>query len=472
VLVPILGTSYGEALESGEIELRFDPDEGSFSAWYYEHRLPITPTRYTEILDKVITEARARDMLGGWKLIELAARHRGPRNPSREKAPALKAELAGITEGREVIERGLKAYRPKDGGPAAVLALHHLLERQHYRVAHWRLSGSDINYRRFFDINTLAGLRVEELRTFGAIHRAVARLIAEGRLQGLRLDHIDGLRDPHQYLQRLQRLLGTVWRPRHRDRFYVIVEKILAEDEPMPRFPGIAGTTGYEWLNVISRVLVDGHGLTTLDCVWQEASGERRSFDAVVIECKRVVLATILAAEFTVLARLLDRIAAGHYSTRDYSAERLRHALELFVLHFDVYRTYITPSGASLEDRAIIAAAIEKARAEWVGADATIFDFLQDALTLDLVKPPRVGHSSARVRRFAFKVQQFTGPAMAKALEDTAFYRFHRLLAFNEVGGNPAAGALSVADFHARNPRHQAWRRRARAHSGPAGASG
>ena len=451
VLIPILGTSYGEALENGEIELRYDAEEGSFSAWYYEHRLPISPTRYAEILDKVTTEGRARDMLGGWKLIELAARYRGPNNPPREKAPMLKAELASMTEGREVIERGLKAYRPKDGGAVAVLALHHLLERQHYRLAHWRLSGSDINYRRFFDINTLAGLRVEDPRTFGAIHHLVARLLAEGRLHGLRLDHIDGLRDPHQYLQRLQRLVGTAWRPPRRgERLYVIVEKILADDERMPHFPGVAGTTGYEWLNVISRVLADGQGLTKLDSVWQEASGDRRPFETVLIESKRLVVATLLSAEFTVLARLLDRIAAGHYSTRDYTAARLRDALELYILHFHVYRTYITVAGPSPEDRATISHAIETARAEWIGPDATIFDFLREALTLDLVKPPRVGHSSARVRRFAFKVQQFTGPVMAKSLEDTAFYRFHRLLAFNEVGGNPAADALSVSQFHGR----------------------
>ena len=451
VLIPILGSSYGEALENGEIELRYDVSEGSFSAWYFEHRLPISPTRYAEMIDRIVSEAGATDTPGGRRLTELARRYRGPRNPARQGAPALKAALAGIAEASDIIERGLAAYRPKAGGRTAIIALDHLLDRQHYRLAHWRLSASDINYRRFFDINSLAGLRVEDTEAFNAIHRLAARLIAEGHLQGLRLDHIDGLRDPQQYLQRLQRLISGVWRPkRPRDRFFVIVEKILAENERLPRFAGVAGTTGYEFLNDISRVLADGGGLATLDRTWQEVSADRRTFDDILIESKRRVLSDILSSEFTVLARLLDRISAGHYSTRDYTAARLSAALELFILHFPVYRTYITRSSPSQTDRGIIEAAIAKARAEWVGPDASIFDLLRDALTLDLVKPPRVGHSSARVRRFAFKVQQFTGPMMAKSLEDTAFYRYHRLLAFNEVGGRPDAEPLSVADFHAR----------------------
>jgi (1->4)-alpha-D-glucan 1-alpha-D-glucosylmutase len=272
-------------------------------------------------------------------------------------------------------------------------------------------------------------------------------LIAEGRLHGLRLDHIDGLRDPQQYLQRLQRMIGSV-RPAQRSRFYIVVEKILAEHEHLPRFPGVAGTTGYEWLNMLSRVLVDRDGLAQLDEIWHRVSGDPRLFEEILHAAKRRVLSTILVSEFTVLARLLDRIAAGHYTTRDYAADRLSLALRLFILHFPVYRTYLTAAGPSREDRAIIDGAIMKARAEWIGPDGSIFDVLRDAVTLDLVKPTRAGHSISRVRRFAFKLQQFTGPVMAKALEDTAFYRYHRLLALNEVGANPAAGALSADDFH------------------------
>ena len=449
VLIPILGSSYSEALEGGEIALRYDAGEGSFSAWYYEHRLPIGPSRYGEVLQRVVADAAAMEEPAGRKLLDLARQYRGPHNPPRSQASAFKAELAAIAGGKEVIERGSRAYDPNSGGPGAVLALHHLLERQHYRLAYWRLAGSEINYRRFFDINSLAGLRVEDAGTFAAMHDLVRRLIAAGCLHGLRLDHIDGLRDPHQYFRRLQRLTD-VEKPSGKSPFYVIVEKILADGERLPRFAGVCGTTGYEWLNVISRVLTDDHGLSVLERTWREVSGDGRNFDEILIEAKRRVIANILASEFTVLTRLLARIASGHYATRDYTAERLRTAFELFILHFPIYRTYVTASGPSRDDRALIETALARARADWFGSDIGIFDFLRDVLTLDLVSSGRTGYSIARARRFAFKVQQFTGPMMAKSLEDTAFYRYHRLLALNEVGGHAAASALSIPEFHDR----------------------
>jgi (1->4)-alpha-D-glucan 1-alpha-D-glucosylmutase len=204
VLVPILGRTYGEALEAGEIELRYDAAEGSFSAWYFEHRLPIEPSRYGEILQKVVSEAGAAETPAGRKLLELAARHRGPNNPPRLEAPAFKAELAAVADGQEVIERGLAAYRPKSGAAGAMLALHRLLERQHYRLAHWRLASSEINYRRFFDINDLAALSMEKPAVFAATHGLILRLLREGKVHGVRIDHPDGLYNPQQYLHRLQ----------------------------------------------------------------------------------------------------------------------------------------------------------------------------------------------------------------------------------------------------------------------------
>ena len=447
VLLPIIGSSYGEALEKGEIELRYDPGEGSFSAWYFEHRLPIAPERYSEILRTVVKEARVEDGAAGKRILELASRYRGLRHPNRREAPTFKAELRDIAGSADIIARGLSAYRAGPDRAAQILALHHLLERQHYKLGHWRLASSDINYRRFFDVNTLAGLRVEDSGTFDAIHRLVRKLIAEGKLQGLRLDHIDGLRDPAQYFQRLRRLIrdaqGNDARP-----FYMVIEKILGEREKLPAFSGVHGTTGYEWLNAITQVLVDGKGLEPLDEVWRQVSNMSPKLEPVLKDAKRRVLETLLTSEFTVLTRLLARIAGGHYSTRDYSADSLRQALELYILHFPVYRTYLTSAATSGHDRALISESVERARADWFAADEGIFDFLRDTLTMDLIKPGRAAHSAPRVRRFALKVQQFTGPVMAKSLEDTAFYRYHRLLALNEVGGDPSAGALSVDAFH------------------------
>ena len=447
VLLPILGSSYGDALERGEIELRYDASEGSFSCWYYEHRLPIAPERYGEVLRVVVKDAGAEASEAGKRILTLAARHRGFRHPNREEAPRFKEELKGIAGGAEIIARGLSAYRSGADRNTPTLALHHLLERQHYRLGHWRLASSDINYRRFFDVNTLAGLRVEEAGTFEAAHRLVRRLIAEGRLQGLRLDHIDGLRDPAQYFQRLRRLIREAQRDTTTP-FYVVVEKILGEGERLHNFAGVHGTTGYEWMNTLAHLLIDGKGLGPLDEVWRQVSNQPPKLQPVLKEAKRRVLETLLTSEFTVLVRLLARIASGHYSTRDFSADSLRQALELYVLHFPVYRTYLTAAGPAALDRALIEMTIARARTEWYAADEGIFDFLRDALTMDLIKPGRPPHSAPRVRRFALKLQQFTGPLMAKSLEDTAFYRYHRLLALNEVGGDPAADALTIPAFH------------------------
>ena len=264
----------------------------------------------------------------------------------------------------------------------------------------------------------------------------------------MRLDHIDGLRDPVQYFQRLKRLVQDAQGAQSKP-LYVVIEKILGEHEPLTPFAGVHGTTGYEWLNTISQVMVHGEGLSDIDEVWRQASNLAPKFTPVLREAKRRVLETLLLSEFTVLTRLLTRIANGHYTTRDFSSDTLRQAFELYVLHFPVYRTYLTGAGAAARDRQLIAETIDKARADWFGADEGLFDFLRNVLSMDLAVSGRGALSKPRLRRFALKVQQFTGPTMAKSLEDTAFYRYHRLLALNEVGGDPSAAALSIADFHA-----------------------
>lgn len=454
VLLPILGASYGEVLNKGEIELRHDARAGTFSAHYYEHHLPIAPQRYSELLRVIVTTAEAAEEAAGAALLALARSYSGPGNPDQRNAPRLKQELAQIAGGATIIDRGLEAFRPQNGA-AQTLALHHLLERQHYRLSHWRLASSDINYRRFFDINSLAGLRVEDRETFERVHALVRRLITEDKIQGLRIDHIDGLHDPVQYLQRLRRLIREAQGGSRRP-FTLLIEKILGENEELRGFDACDGTTGYEWLNQFTQLLMFPEGHAELKEAWRQASNLTPSFEPVLIEAKRRVLETLLVSEFTVLTRLLARIAAGHYSTRDYSEDSLRQALALFVLHFPVYRTYIRGRTVGPADRQIIEAAVRKAQADWFAADDGIFDFLRDALTLDLLQPGRPAHSPARVRRFAAKLQQFTGPLMAKSLEDTAFYRFPLLLALNEVGGNPAASAMPLPTFH----RHMAERAR------------
>ena len=447
VLLPVLGKPYGEALTGGEIVLKYDAAAGSFSAWYFNHRFPLNPQRYADILKNVVAAADAVDQPAGRALLSLAGEYARPGQPSYAAAPAFKQRLAGIEGAAPVIERGLSAYRADH--QTGINALHRLLERQHYRLADWRLAVSGINYRRFFDINELAGLRVEDARTFREMHELVARLVAADQLQGLRLDHIDGLLDPAQYTRRLQQLIRHVRAGERRRPFYIVVEKILAEGEAMPALPGIAGTTGYEWLNTISRLLLDPAGRAQLDALWREIDPAQSNFADVLESSKRLVLDTIMASEFNVLVQLLSRIAAGHFSTRDYSADRLREALRLYVIEFPRYRTYVTAAGPPDDDRAIIEGTIAAARRRWHGADADIFRFIADALTLDLIRNDRP-YSRPRVRRFAQKMQQFTGPVAAKSLEDTALYRYHALLALNEVGGHPSLPALPVDDFHDR----------------------
>jgi (1->4)-alpha-D-glucan 1-alpha-D-glucosylmutase len=449
VLLPILGRPYGQALEDGEIALRFDPNEGSFSAWYFKHRLPIRPDRYADIVTTALRAAGGEGTKAGRELLAIVK----DRAPTRRDAPAFKAALAAVDGGAELIEAGLPVYRPSKGDPRKVAALHRLLERQHYRVAHWRVAVSDINYRRFFDINDLAGIRVERTRTFRAVHQLVFRLATEGRLHGIRLDHIDGLYDPSLYCRQLRHGLRTSRNGGGnggRFEFYTVIEKILAEGESLPRLAGIAGTTGYDTLNDLTHLLLDPQGLPLLERTLAEATSGGADFSAMLTDSKRLVINSILASEFRVLVQLLARIAAGHWASRDFTVDRLQAALESYVIHFPVYRTYLTGQVVSEQDRAVIAGAIAGAQSHWTGPDKEIFQFLQDVLTLDLVRQERSGYSHARVRRFTMKLQQFTGPVMAKAMEDTAFYRYHRLLALNEVGGEPTAPGLGIAEFHAR----------------------
>jgi (1->4)-alpha-D-glucan 1-alpha-D-glucosylmutase len=446
VLIPVLGRPYREALEAGEIALRYDAGEGSFSAWYYEHRLPIAPPRYRGILEAAVRHSGAAGGKPARAILDLARDEGRSGHPTHGEAPAFKAALAATAGGADVIAAGLAFFRPATRDRRGTHALHRLLERQAYRLAHWRLASSEINYRRFFDISTLAGLRVEDAKTFRDLHARIAPLIAAGALSGLRLDHIDGLSDPAQYCARLHDMIATL-QPKAHPPFLIVVEKILGEGERLPCFKGVDGTTGYEWLNVISHVLLDPAGLPALDRIWREVGGER-PFGVILDDAKREVLQKLLASEFRALCGLLSRIAAGHCTTRDIAADRLRAAFEQVIVHFAVYRSYVTAEGAGDADRAVIDRAVEAARARAPAAEGPIFDFVRAALTLDLIAPGDVGFSRTRVLRFARKTQQLTGPVMAKSLEDTAFYRFHRLLALNEVGGDPAATGLSVDAFH------------------------
>ena len=358
----------------------------------------------------------------------------------RARAAALKSELARLAasdlELRAVVDRAIQSLRGVKGDPSSFVPLHQLLERQHYRLAYWRAAADEINYRRFLDINELAGVRMEQAEVFETAHRLVLHLLAEGKIDGIRIDHIDGLFDPLQYCKRLQARVadesGGNARP------YVVVEKILAQHESLRRDWSVAGTTGYDALNLINGVFVDGRAERAIDRVYRRFIGRHLDFDTVLYECKKHVMDTALAAELEMLAVELDRISEANWNTRDFTLASLKAAIREVAACFPVYRTYVAERGANVEDRRDIDWAVALARKRNQSRETTIFDFIHDALTTDITRKRHRTFKRRAVVGFAMKFQQFTGPIAAKALEDTAFYRYTRLLSLNEVGGDPA----------------------------------
>lgn len=435
LLVPLLGDQYGNVLERGELELRFDRDAGSFSVWYFEHQFPLNPATYAAFLGDIPALQR-----------QAAAIAESDPSHARKAADPLKQELRRLAQAEpEVcagIEAALRRMNGTAGDPDSFQELHRLLERQAYRLAFWRVAADEINYRRFFDINELAGIRMEDPAVFDETHRLVGRLIAAGKLDGLRLDHIDGLLDPRGYLERLRQLAGE-----SKGRFYLLVEKILARHERLREDWPIAGTTGYEFLNLLNGLYVDPAGEQALDRTYRRFLDRSADFDEILRTCKLLVIDTMLSSELHRLAGELDALSERHWSTRDYTQERLLAALREVVASFPVYRTYVDERGATPEDRRDIDWAVSQARKTYVGPDPEILDFVHAALTTDLAQR-NAAFDPLAVMRFAQRFQQYTGPVMAKSLEDTCFYRFNRLLSLNEVGGDPRQFGTSVAAFH------------------------
>jgi (1->4)-alpha-D-glucan 1-alpha-D-glucosylmutase len=434
VLLPVLSDHYGVILEKGEIALRFDHTEGSFSAWYYEHRFPISPRSYATILEG------GGEPLAGLAREFLAIDECGA-GGARERATELKqwlAERASEPTFAGAIETALKCFAGEPTNPASFERLHRLLEMQAYRIAYWRVAAEEINYRRFFNINELAGLRMELPELFEETHRLVFSLIERGDVQGLRIDHIDGLFDPRAYCEQLQRQFPTP--------LYVLVEKILARYEILPPWP-IAGSTGYDFVNQVLAIFIDPAGEAAMTRLYRRFANSNDSFDDVLYACKKRIAQVNLASEVNVLAHEFHSLSMRDWRTRDFTLNGMLSALEEVIAAFPVYRTYVSREGASADDHRYIDWALAQAKKRWRAQDLSIFDFLHRVLT----GRPSVPQSQADTEealRVAMHFQQVTGPVMAKAAEDTAFYRYFRLLALNEVGGDPRRFGMSVAAFH------------------------
>jgi (1->4)-alpha-D-glucan 1-alpha-D-glucosylmutase len=431
VLLPVLGDQYGTVLESGEIALRFDPREGSFSAWYYDHRFPVSPHSYPAILRRGGSALAAVER-------EFAGLRRLDARSARCRAVELKRRLAEIATdpaAAAAIEAALRAFAGSPGRPASFRRLHRLLDEQAYRIANWRVAAEEINYRRFFNINDLAGLRIELPELFAATHRLVFDMIARDQIDGLRIDHIDGLFDPAGYCAALRERSG--------DALYIAVEKILARYERLPDWP-IAGSTGYDFANQTLALFVDPGAEGAMTRLYRRLAGRAQEFEDILYAAKKRIMRVNLASEMNVLARRFHRLSMSDWRTRDFTFNGMLSALEEVIAAFPVYRTYVSERGCGADDRRYIDWAVALAKKRWRPGDTTILDFVQGVLLVDLPGHPR----SAEVLRIAMQFQQVTGPVMAKGLEDTAFYRYFRLLALNEVGGDPRRFGMSCAAFH------------------------
>ena len=444
VLVPFLGDQLGAAIEDGKLALRFDREAGTFAVWVSDtHKLPVSPALYGEILGaESLSLERLGDMftnLDAWRPNE------------RERADELKSDLARLAahqpDAAAAIEAAVERYRGRLGDRRSWEPLAALIARQFWRPAYFRVAADDINYRRFFNIADLAGLRMEVPAVFDHAHRLVFDLMKRGVVDGLRIDHIDGLLDPKEYLQRLRERAPTshLGAP-----FYLVVEKILGEKEELRADWPVDGSTGYDATNQLLGLLIDPAGEVGFTRIYADFTGDTDPLDRILRRSKKGIMDNEMASELASLARAAGQIALQTGRTADFTRNILRRAIRAVVAAFPVYRTYLDFTGTpTASDRAVIAAAITVARSQESAIDPSVFAFLQDLLTGDLVAEPDSGFSPSTVLRFAMRVQQYSGPVMAKGLEDTAFYRYNRFLALNEVGGEPRRFGMTVADFHA-----------------------
>jgi len=438
LLLPILGQPYGEALKAGELTLAFEPESCNFELCYFDARLPLALPTYADIL-------RADP---GHRFDTLATRCKTG-DDSEAVTQAVHEALRTLLRDADSAASLVQAHDPRTAD--GLVRLHSLLQRQHYRLAWWRTAADEINWRRFFEISELVGLRVERPEVFEATHALVFRLYREGLIDGVRADHVDGLVDPASYCRTLRSRLTalTAQRPEGlRDmQPYFVVEKILAKDEALRTSWAVDGTTGYDFMNEVSAVLHDAAGAASLDSTWRIVSAEPADFAAYELAARRQILSENLCSERDTVVRYLHELARLDMSTQDLTRTMIQRALEALLHYFPVYRTYFRRGAAEAADNAILQAAVDAARQTLRVADHPILMRLQAWLGREQQSDPIA--EKLRQRALA-RFQQLTSPLAAKSVEDTTFYRYGRLLSRNEVGSKPDEFALSPQAFHER----------------------
>jgi (1->4)-alpha-D-glucan 1-alpha-D-glucosylmutase len=459
VLLPVLGDQYGRVLENQEIVVEYEG--GAFRARYFQSCFPIGPATVSAILAPMVEPVRARLSESDQQLLELesiiTACVNLPRRSETDEARVrerqrekeiIKRRLSVLVESspavREEMERTLADLNGQKGNPPSFDRLEALLANQAYRLSFWRVAAEEINYRRFFDINDLAAIRIEEPAVLEAVHAKAFELLGAGQIDGLRIDHVDGLRDPERYLTELQAAAsGAAGHPT-----YVVVEKILTGDEALPPWP-VAGTTGYEFLGLVNGLFVDQGAARSFERLFAQLRGAPVRFEDLLYDAKRLILRASLSSELFVLANRLDRLSERHRWSRDFTRNALHHALGEVIACFPVYRTYIQEGShqVTAEDRKHILAALAAAKRRNRSMSASTFDFIGDILLLrdpEGAPPDEI----ADRRELVIRMQQLTGPVMAKGLEDTTFYRYYPLASLAEVGSRPSDFGVALERFH------------------------
>jgi (1->4)-alpha-D-glucan 1-alpha-D-glucosylmutase len=438
LLLPFLGSDYGVALQDGTLPLRFDAQHGAFYVEHYDHHFPICPMNYGELLKG--DSAELKSLADRFSALSYQTDAHSLAMPLKDELRVLACDQSVL----QVIEQHLKAYDSLT--PDGFQRLHQLLERQSYRLASWRTAADDINWRRFFDINELGGLRVERPAVFEATHAKIFELVAEGLIDGLRIDHIDGLADPRGYCRKLRRRVDSLAPGRH---LPIYVEKILGEGETLHRDWSVDGTTGYEFMNQLSLLQHDPASAQTLGELWHRYSERPADFRQEAQLARQQILNGSLAGDFESVAQALLQVARDDLMTRDLTLGAIRRALQELIVHFPVYRTYISPMGRSAQDDVFFQQAMDGARQTLGEADWPVLDCLGKWLGGEPWRKRPVGRSRKILKHACVRFQQLTSPAAAKAVEDTAFYRSAVLLSRNDVGFSTEQFSAPLADFHA-----------------------
>ncbi|MBK7984097.1 MAG: malto-oligosyltrehalose synthase [Candidatus Competibacteraceae bacterium] len=450
VLAPFLGKFYGDCLESGELQLRYN--EAGLAVYYYEFRFPIRIESYYRVLTYDLGRLRAQlerthphfvKFLGVLYLLKyIPAGEEG--RERYDQISFIKQMLwelwNGSSEVREFIEENIRIFNGEAGKPESFDLLESLLDEQFFRLSYWKVGNEELNYRRFFTINDLISLRIEDPRVFESTHELILKLVAEEKINGLRIDHIDGLYDPAEYLNRLREQAPYV---------YLVVEKILEHNEELPVSWPCQGTSGYDFLGISNGLFCDPAAEQDFTALYHAFTGDATACETLIERSKRMIVARHLAGDIDSLAHVLKRISERYRYASDFTLYGLKAALVEILVLFPVYRTYIDRTGASRADQDCMRRVIAQARLNLPNFRNEL-EFVERFLRLEFDEN-MAAEGKDQWLHFIMRLQQFTGPLMAKGVEDTVFYVYNRLLSLNEVGAGPLHFGIDLDEFHAFN---------------------